>query len=387
MLAESATLAQLDAVRITCREVRGRTYASALSEIAIALQRIFSTRWVVIRGADPDPPTGLAPAGCDPTEWLDAIVDKSAQDEGLPKTFSVSSEDAQSHLSGVDRIVVVPMDQPGGFGSVNFGLTGHTPTSGDELTCFSLVGEMVGSALWRISQESSPAAFDSAALAAVDLTTAEIISIAAHELRTPLTPITMLLQSVERKARTDGFVVDTVVRTRRQVNRLAQMISDLLDLTRLRDGRLVLTRTLLELAPNMTQTVAWFREGNPKRQVELVTTREPLVILFDEDRFAPTLSSLLDHVGHITPVESVIRVELERRADRAAIRISAARAAPFDPAPSPLPSATKAATSTLAVLLAQAVSMRFGATISMTDTHDGRSVVELTFPLSASDKG
>jgi K+-sensing histidine kinase KdpD len=351
------------------------------------LQRIFSARLVVIR--DAGDLLGLAPAGIDPRNWLDALDSLHRVGEGMaPRSLPVPAGDAWPRASGIEQFVVIPLKQPHGSGSLWLGFTAPAPAS--ELAGFAIVGDLVSYALWRLGWEATIHG-KSESSEGHDLTVGEIVSIAAHELRTPLTPITMLLQSLERKARSGTIDIDAIVRTRRQVARLAQMISDFLDLTRLREGRLVLTPARIELGSCLTEAVARFRESDPRRRVELVTRGEPLHISTDVERIMLGVTSLLEHVARVTPAEGVMRVTLERRADRAAVRFVAGR--PLTP-PEVFPTlsgspqkARPPAFAALGALVAQAVFARFGGAIVLSRPDESPAYVEATFPLSAPDAG
>jgi K+-sensing histidine kinase KdpD len=362
----------------------GRPYGVALNELAAALQQIFSARLVVIR--DCGELVGLAPSGIDPRSWLDGLGEPRREDDA-PRAVPVPPGDAWPRASGIERFVVVPIDQPRGIGSLWFGFTDPAAPSEKEIASFAIVGDLVGFALWRLRLASSLEPMDDAS-AGLDLTTGEIVSIAAHELRTPLTPITMLLQSLERKARAGNVDIEAIGRMRRQVNRLTQMISDLLDLTRLREGRLVLTPVLVDLGACLEKAVAQFRESEPKRAIEVTASSETLAILSDEQRILQAVSSLLDHVARHSAADHLIRVTLDRRGDRAAIRFVAERPTPAPDLSFVAPQTTpKAQPYALGVLVAQAVVMRFGGTIAVGATPDMPASVDATFPLSSSDKG
>jgi hypothetical protein len=382
------TASRLARLRKACLALAGQPYRVALNDLAVALQQIFSARLVVIR--DSSELLGLAPSGIDPRDWLDAL-DSLPRPNGdaSPRSIPVPPGDAWPRASGIERFVVVPLDQPRGPGSVWLGFADRAVPTEKELATFGVAGDLVALALWRLSFETSTATTDENS-SGLDLTTGEIVSIAAHELRTPLTPITMLLQSLERKARAGNVDVEALGRMRRQVNRLTQMVADLLDLTRLREGRLVLTPVLVDVGACLDQAVTQFREGDPKRPIELVAaTPAPLSVLSDEQRLLQAMSSLLDHVARHSPSDSVVRVTLEHRGNRAAIRIWAERTHPAPdlglvPAPHTPPKTQPFA---LGVLVAQAVVMRFGGTIAMAAAPDTPASVETTFPLSTSDKG
>ncbi|MFP2925987.1 PAS domain-containing protein [Pyxidicoccus sp. 3LG] len=86
----------------------------------------------------------------------------------------------------------------------------------------------------------------------------EFLQIASHELNTPLTPLALKLESVQRLAERGPLSADAVLRhvevARRQVRRLAGLIQDLLDVTRLSRGRLRLTPSEASL-PALVRTV------------------------------------------------------------------------------------------------------------------------------------
>lgn len=80
----------------------------------------------------------------------------------------------------------------------------------------------------------------------------EFLSIASHELRTPVTSLQLALQALERSVNASGsydsFESMLVTTARRQLSRLAKLLADLLDVTRIRAGRLVLEPRPFDLA-------------------------------------------------------------------------------------------------------------------------------------------
>src|SRR5262249_56971872 len=67
----------------------------------------------------------------------------------------------------------------------------------------------------------------------LDRQRSDFLTVAAHELRTPLTPLSMYLQSIERRL-SHGQQVETdlVIKARRQVERMGVLVEDLLDVSR-----------------------------------------------------------------------------------------------------------------------------------------------------------
>src|SRR5437762_10109082 len=182
-----AALERLAAVRRACTELEGQPYNVVLNELAGSLQEIFSARLVVIRDTSPGEPLGLAPAGIDPRDWLDGLEPKARRfQHGLVRSFHVPPGEAWPRASGIEHFVVVPLDQIHGLGSIWLGFASTDAPSAEEQPTFELLGDIVGFALFRMSLEASTIEAARGGSTGPDLTTGEIISLAAHELRTPL---------------------------------------------------------------------------------------------------------------------------------------------------------------------------------------------------------
>src|SRR5205823_3093919 len=73
----------------------------------------------------------------------------------------------------------------------------------------------------------------------LDRQRSDFLTVAAHELRTPLTPLSMYLQSIERRVmRSQAVGNDLVTKARRQVERMGRLVEDLLDVSRLESRRM-----------------------------------------------------------------------------------------------------------------------------------------------------
>ena len=76
----------------------------------------------------------------------------------------------------------------------------------------------------------------------------DFLSIASHELKTPLTPLKLHLEMAARRLAEDGAVPRWLEIAQRQVWRLETLVAQLLDVTSIRAGRLVLHREEADLA-------------------------------------------------------------------------------------------------------------------------------------------
>jgi len=154
----------------------------------------------------------------------------------------------------------------------------------------------------------------------------EFLSIASHELRTPVTALHVQLQMLQRVVERAGASVPEPVQERvtaldRQVRRLADLVEALLDLSRIRLGRLELAREPLDVAALARDVAAPYQadpemaNGSPVQ----VAAPEPAVGSLDRVRVEQVLENLLANAvkfGEGKPVE--IRVER----DGALIRVT-----------------------------------------------------------------
>ncbi len=149
----------------------------------------------------------------------------------------------------------------------------------------------------------------------------EFMSIASHELKTPLTPLKLTLYSMERRI-AQGLPVDlsSVIKSRRQVDRLAGLVNDLLDASRLELGRLSLQPAPLELGHLVAEVVDQFRLAF-ERPFTLEVPRERLWVQGDRDRLEQVLVNLLENAHKYSPAGETITVEVEARAGEARIHV------------------------------------------------------------------
>src|SRR5262249_46323551 len=86
----------------------------------------------------------------------------------------------------------------------------------------------------------------------------EFLSIASHELRNPLSVLHLQLQSAERMLSKEGArerLAETLEGALRQTNRLGQLVDELLDVSRIRAGRLALQTADLDLAALVEEVI------------------------------------------------------------------------------------------------------------------------------------
>ncbi|QRK13456.1 GAF domain-containing protein [Archangium violaceum] len=149
----------------------------------------------------------------------------------------------------------------------------------------------------------------------------EFMSIASHELKTPLTPLKLTLYSMERRlVQGQPVELSSVMKSKRQVERLAGLVNDLLDVSRLELGRLSLQPAPLEVGHLVAEVVDQFRHAF-ERPFSLTVPSERVWVQGDRDRLEQVLVNLLENAHKYSPTGEPICVEVESLSGEARIHV------------------------------------------------------------------
>jgi PAS domain S-box-containing protein len=151
----------------------------------------------------------------------------------------------------------------------------------------------------------------------------EFLATLAHELRNPLSPIRTGLQVLNL---TDD--PETAWRTRqmmeRQLGHMVRLIDDLLDVSRITSGKVVLQRDRISLQDAARAAVESARPSieAARHRLELDLPAEPLWVDADPTRLAQVLGNLLTNAAKYTPDAGGILLEVRREGGEARIAVS-----------------------------------------------------------------
>ncbi|MCY1040816.1 ATP-binding protein [Corallococcus sp. bb12-1] len=146
----------------------------------------------------------------------------------------------------------------------------------------------------------------------------DFLSVAGHELRTPLTTLQLQLHSLTRLAREvgDERVQERVERARQQTQRLGTLTETLLDVVRIRAGRLELQVEECDLAAVVLEVVERSAEAVTRSGCQLrVLVEQPVWGHWDRSRLEQVMTNLLSNAlkyGAGKPVEVVVKASRDR---------------------------------------------------------------------------
>ena len=138
----------------------------------------------------------------------------------------------------------------------------------------------------------------------------EFLAMLAHELRNPLAPIRTGLELIRR----GGDTVVAVERVRgmmeRQVGHMVRLIDDLLDVSRITSGKIVLQREPTSLGSLVRSAVEANRAAMADKRIDLRVElpEDDCVIDADPTRFVQILSNLLHNAAKFTDNDGSVRI-------------------------------------------------------------------------------
>jgi PAS domain S-box-containing protein len=139
----------------------------------------------------------------------------------------------------------------------------------------------------------------------------EFLAMLAHELRNPLAPISVAAELLSRKAREAEQVERVAAVILRQVKHLTGLVDDLLDVSRVTRGLVVIEKQHVDLRMILVQAMEQVMPLIQARRhrLDLPPQERPLVVCGDTKRLIQVLANLLNNAAKYTPVEGMLRVE------------------------------------------------------------------------------
>jgi signal transduction histidine kinase len=145
----------------------------------------------------------------------------------------------------------------------------------------------------------------------------DFLATAGHELRTPLTSMQLQVQSLERMARKDpalGPLADRLAKVSRSGLRMEKLINQLLDVSRINAGRLLLDPEPVDLAELMSEVLARYGDATDKTSsaIDVLGADAKVLGHWDRLRVDQVITNLVENAlkyGKSNPITVELRVE------------------------------------------------------------------------------
>jgi signal transduction histidine kinase len=152
----------------------------------------------------------------------------------------------------------------------------------------------------------------------------EFLAMLAHELRNPMAPIRNASELLARMIPADPDMQATVGIVKRQITHLSRLVDDLLDVSRITQGRIELQRRPVELGDVIAQAMESVEPLMRERRhrVFVAASYEPLYVHGDSERLVQCLSNILTNSAKYTDACGEIRVEQRAESGWAVVSIT-----------------------------------------------------------------
>ena len=194
--------------------------------------------------------------------------------------------------------------------------------SDGEIELLGLLGRLVGSALQNIrAYEAERTTVEE--LRRLSALRADFVSLVSHELRSPMASVIGSARTLEQRWRElspeqrESFLALIAHET----SRLAELIGDVLDTSRIESGTFSYSFEDVDLARLVRDSAAAAEHGQDEVMVEAVV-REPLpVVRGDRDRLRQVLVNLIDNAVKYSPPGDRVSVQAEQSDSRVVIEV------------------------------------------------------------------
>ena len=138
----------------------------------------------------------------------------------------------------------------------------------------------------------------------------EFLGVVSHELRTPLTSMLGWGEAAEKRTLTKEKSLHAIAVIERNVKSQTQIIEDLLDISRIIAGKLVLNREQVDLEEVIRHSIDSIKAAALSGEIEIRTTLVPVRFMGDEHRLQQVLWNLLTNAIKFTPKGGWIDIRL-----------------------------------------------------------------------------
>jgi len=156
----------------------------------------------------------------------------------------------------------------------------------------------------------------------------EFVGIVAHELRTPLTALKgfadmLLVQTArQRGPALAEWQQEALEEIELATTRLVKLTEELLDVTRLQAGRLLLQRIPTNVVPLVQRVATLLQQTTTRHRLEVRTTHPQLLADIDPGRIDQVLTNLIDNAIKYSPQGGPVTITIWEEAPAQAVGIS-----------------------------------------------------------------
>jgi PAS domain S-box-containing protein len=151
----------------------------------------------------------------------------------------------------------------------------------------------------------------------------QVLDMVTHDLRTPLASVELSIDMLQQghKGELTDAARDELDKIKRNSSRLMRLVNDLLDMEKLKEGKLKLTRKQLNLQVLVENAFDAVSSVAAQRKIRLLEKNSDLDIYADGVRIQQVLVNLLSNAVKFAPAESDVLVEAEMLESQVLVKV------------------------------------------------------------------
>lgn len=151
----------------------------------------------------------------------------------------------------------------------------------------------------------------------------EFIATLAHELRNPLMPLGVAAEILNSSSGSGGHAPEIAQIVKRQVDNLSRLVDDLLEISRITLGKIVLRKTEADLRTIIHNSIEITRPHmqHARHQLEVTLPDEAVVLQADSMRVTQIIANLLNNAAKYTPDGGKISLSAQVEGEQVVVRV------------------------------------------------------------------
>jgi len=237
--------------------------------------------------------------------WSDRVYEFY---EAIPKTFAVTYENFQKQLHPDDAQRAQEAIEQAVAGTVPYNVTYRIVTLKGKVcwiaSSATVTRDASGNPLRMLG-----ATIDVTEQKKVEQDKSDFVSIATHELKTPVTSLKAYAEVLQRSfmRRGDTHSATQLGKMNTQLDKLTNLISDLLDATKIEAGKLAIRKEKFDIDHLIEEIVGEMQRTTEKQRL-VITRKIKKKITADRERIGQVLTNLLSNAIKYSPADKDIRI-------------------------------------------------------------------------------
>ncbi|MDB5088937.1 MAG: domain S-box protein [Mucilaginibacter sp.] len=149
----------------------------------------------------------------------------------------------------------------------------------------------------------------------------EFIGLASHELKTPVTSLSGYLQIINRRLPADDVNKGFIEKALAQINKLSDLISDLLDVSKIETGQLPFSFSTFDLLQLLHEAIEIMQYSTKTHRLVLTSDLDKIMVTADKQRIEQVIINLLSNAVKYSPGADLVNISVAMVNNKALVSV------------------------------------------------------------------